>query len=260
MSEAGDAAMLQANEALRDAVALVADDHLDLAAALAGAAAVRGSVATAFERRLKNLVPAGRPPWLDPLLSELARLQADHFVMRAALARHGEGMPAYRDALLVLREFLLADAEDRAQPPFRVNVDLSSETLGYGWHPPERSGTGPWFRWSGPVTTSGLLVPTAGGGHYTVTLQLQSPVPGNVEGLRVRVNGTEVEWTRGAKGEQTTLQGAFSAASGDAQRFFALLEWEVPRCAPLSEFGANDQRLVGFVLHSVVVERGQPRG
>lgn len=260
MSESHDDVVLRADEALRDAVALAADDHLDLAVALAGASAVRGSVATAFERRLKNLMPAGRPPWLDPLLSELARLQADQFVTRAALARHGEGMPAYRDALLVLRELLVADTESPAQPPFKVQVDLSAETLGYGWHQPERSGTGPWYRWSGPVTTSGLLVPTAGAGDHSVTLQMQSRVPGNIEGLQVRVNGAEVEWTRSAKGEQTTLQGVFTAAPDGAQRFFALLEWEVPRCAPLSEFGANDQRRVGFVLHRVVLERWDSRG
>ena len=255
MSETSDAAVLRADEALRNAVALVADDHLDLAAALAGAQALQSSIVTAFERRLRGMLPQqDRPAWLDPLLNEVARSQCDLFVMRAALAKHGQAVPAYRDALVLLREILVTETAMQERMPFRASVDLGPTTMGYGWHAPERSGTNPWYRWSGPSTTSGLLVPTGGAGRYRITIQMQSNIPENVEAMRIRVNGIELDWKQTEKADLVTMQGSFAASPEGAQRFFALVEWEVPRCLPLSDFGGNDHRRAGFSLSRVIVE------
>lgn len=262
MSDLSDRAILTTDAALRNAVAVAADDHLDMTAALAGASAIQGALAVAFERRLISLLPRkeGLSPEIKPLLAEIARLQSDVFTLRAALAAQGSAIPQYRDPLLALRELLNGDAALIRRPPFRSVVELGPETLGYGWHAPERRASGPWFRWSGPGERSGILVPTGGGGRHSLTLRLRSPIPGLIEGMRITVNGREWLSSRETEGEHLLLKGAFDAAADGAQRFFALIEWVVEATRLLSEFGGTDQRQAGFALSEILVEQNDGAG
>ncbi len=263
MSDPSDRAILAVDAALRDAVAVTADDHLDMTAALAGASAIQGALTVAFERRLVSLLPRkeGLSPEIKPLLAEIARLQADVFSLRAALAAQGTAIPQYRDPLLALRELLNGEAALTGHPPpFRCVVELGPQTLGYGWHAPERHGNGPWFRWSGPGERSGLLVPTGGGGLHRLTLRMRSPTPGLIEGMHITVNGREWHVNREAEGEHWVVRGSFDAAAEGAQRFFALIEWVVEETRALPESGRTDQRKAGFAILDILVERDDDKG
>ena len=262
MGDARDRAVLAVDAALRDAVAIAADDHLDMTAALAGAQAIQGSLALAFERRLLSLLGRKEGPGAEmkPLITEIARLQSEVFVMRAALAGHGNAQPHYRDPLLALRELLNGEASLTPRPPFRTVAGLGPEVLGYGWHPPERQGQGPWFRWSGPGERSGLLVPTGGAGRHHLTIRLRSPLPDLLAGMTITVNGCAWLPAQAEEAGQIILRGAFDAAAEGAQRFFALLEWSLAETRPLAEFGGTDPRRAGFALLEVLVEQNDAEG
>lgn len=254
-----DADLHAADAGLKSAALLAADGRLDLRAAAAATRLVDNALTASFHQRLVAQMPQGAA--VDPvaaiLLGELARVQAELFVLKAAMAgddaarQSGE---SYRDPLLVLQDLLGVEERLARATTRRAIVSLAPQTLGYGWHAPEQGGNGGWIRWSGPGRRSGLMVPAFGAVPHAIRLRLHSPIAANLDAFDIRLNRVPVDFTRKVEGSDLLLHGVFTPAADAAQRFFALLEWEVPEVRALREFSGTDERLVGFALFGVEVE------
>ena len=199
--------------------------------------------------------PEARLLVMKLLIKQLARAQADIFALKAAvlgrdklvLTRDWE----YRDPLQAYYEALGEDAVVVQRRSFsRYNLPIDSSVMGFGWYESEERGAASW-RWSGPGTSSGLMVPRLFEGPVRMEAGIKvlsrSVLP---ESGLISVNGKGMDYNLRAKEDDPEFATvSFDLDLGDDRSPFFMLEFKLAgTVSPNEQYGKSDTRQLGLCL------------
>lgn len=160
------------------------EPHIDLSKVSSDSEFLMAHLAARYEETMLPLISGQNSP-NDQLLHvirlltrQLARAQADIYVLKSAvLGRDKLVLTRDWDYKDPLRSHLKAIGEDvQALSSFslgRYVIEPEDYMVGYGWHDTEQREDSSTWRWSGPETKSGILLPNIMGGECSLQVHFR---------------------------------------------------------------------------------------